>query len=55
MDAPRLTPSMRTAADDLELSKLLVIYPGLHPYPLAENVQAIPLSNLAEKSANLLD
>jgi predicted AAA+ superfamily ATPase len=54
-DAPRLTPSMRTAVNDLELSKLLVIYPGLHPYPLAEKIYAIPLSSLAEKSINLLE
>jgi len=28
VDAPRLTPSMRAAMKDLELSALLVIYPG---------------------------
>ena len=32
VDAPRLTASMRTAVNDLELSKLFVIYPGLHAY-----------------------
>ena len=55
VDAPRLTPSMRVAVNDLELSKLLVIYPGLHPYPLAENIYVIPLSSLAEESTNLLE
>jgi len=55
VDAPRLTSSMRTAMDALELSKLLVIYPGLQPYSLADNISAIPLSSLAEKSTNLLD
>lgn len=55
MDAPRLTPSMRAAINDLELSKLLVIYPGSQTYPLAENIQVIPLANLAEKSTGLLD
>ena len=55
VDAPRLTPSMRAAVDDLELSKLLVIYPGAQPYPLAENIHAIPFSSLAEKSTNLLE
>jgi predicted AAA+ superfamily ATPase len=54
VDAPRLTPSMRTAVKDLDLSKLLVIYPGMHPYPLTENIHAVPLTSLAEKSANLL-
>lgn len=55
VDAPRLTPSMHTAIEDLELSKLLVIYPGLHPYALAENIRAIPLASLAEGSAALLE
>ena len=49
VDAPRLQPSMRIAMEDLELSKLLVIYPGLYSYKIAENIQAIPLASLAEK------
>ena len=53
VDAPRLTPSMRTAHKDLELAQLLVIYPGPHPYPLDENIQAIPLASLAEGPINL--
>jgi predicted AAA+ superfamily ATPase len=53
VDAPRLTPSMRTALADLELSELLVVYPGPHPYPLTEQIRAIPLANLAENSADL--
>ena len=48
MDAPRLTPSMRAAMQDLELSTLLVIYPGAKPYSLAENIKTVPLSILAE-------
>lgn len=54
VDAPRLTPSMKISMEDLELSKLFVIYPGIHPYPLEENVQAIPLSALAEERTSLL-
>jgi len=45
---------MRTAVKDLDLSKLLVIYPGLQPYPLAVNIHVVPLASLAEKSTNLL-
>jgi predicted AAA+ superfamily ATPase len=55
VDAPRLTPSMRIADEDLGLSKLLVIYPGPHPYVLAENISAIPLARLAERPTRLLD
>jgi uncharacterized protein len=55
MDSPRVTPSMRTALKDLDLSKLLVIYPGLHPYPLADKIQTVPLKFLAENPGSLLD
>jgi predicted AAA+ superfamily ATPase len=55
MDAPRLTPSMHVALHDLELSKLLVIYPGPHPYQLTENIRVIPLTILATKPSELLE
>ena len=45
-DAPRLTPSMRIAMTDLELDRLLVVYPGTRRYPLAEGVEALPLQEL---------
>lgn len=51
VDAPRLTPSMRAAMEDLELSTLLVIYPGSKPYALAEDIRTVPLSCLAEAGA----
>ncbi len=46
-DAPRLTPSMRTSLVDLELDRLVVIYPGTRRYPLAEGVEVVPLVELA--------
>jgi predicted AAA+ superfamily ATPase len=55
VDAPRLTVSMRTAFSTLELSKLLVIYPGSLPYPLAEKIFVIPLTSLAENPVGLLE
>jgi hypothetical protein len=55
VDAPRLTPSMRTAADTLELSKLLVIYPGSLPYPLDDKTQVIPLTSLVENPTSFLE
>jgi predicted AAA+ superfamily ATPase len=54
VDAPRLTASMRTAFDTLELSKLKVIYPGQLSYPLAENMEVIPLASLVENPSSLL-
>jgi hypothetical protein len=44
MDAPKLTPSMRTAIQDLELDKLIVVYPGSQPYSLAKGITVMPLT-----------
>jgi len=43
-DAPRLTPSMRTALEDLRLEQLVVLYPGETSYALAERVTVRPLA-----------
>ena len=46
-DAPKLTPSMKTALSDLSLDMLFVIYPGARRYVIGERVEAIPLATLA--------
>jgi len=46
-DAPRLTPSMRIALDDLRLDRLIVIYPGNKSYSLAANVEVVPAVTVA--------
>jgi len=46
-DAPKLTPSMRIALDDLHLDRLIVIYPGNKSYPLAANVKVVPAATVA--------
>jgi hypothetical protein len=48
MDAPKLTPSMKIALEDLDLERLIVIYPGDRSYPLHDRVEAVPISVLAE-------
>jgi len=53
VDAPRLTPSMRIALEDLKLERLAVIYPGTKRYPLAEKIEAVPLSALARGEAGI--
>lgn len=45
-DAPRLTPSMRIAMENLNLAALYVVYPGTLRYPLAPGVEAVPLQAL---------
>jgi hypothetical protein len=41
-DAPALTPSMRIALADLDLAKLVVIYPGTQRYALTDRVTVMP-------------
>ena len=48
MDAPRLTPSMRTALEDVNLEQIAVVYPGTKRYSLGERVAAVPLESVAE-------
>ena len=42
-DAPKVTPSIRIAMDDLRLDVLHVVYPGPHGYRLADGIEAVPL------------
>ncbi|HMI88213.1 MAG TPA: ATP-binding protein [Polyangiaceae bacterium] len=46
-DAPRLTPSMRVALDDLKLDRIVVLYPGNVAYRLSERVEVEPVTALA--------
>jgi predicted AAA+ superfamily ATPase len=54
VDAPRLTPSMQIALEDLQLDHLTVIYPGERSYPLMEKVMAVPLSSLGTNDSPVL-
>lgn len=47
IDAPRMTPSMRAALEDLELDQLFIVYPGNLAYPIADKVSALPISSIA--------
>jgi uncharacterized protein len=50
-DAPRMTPSIRSALADLALERVVVIYPGDRRYRLAANVEVVPMSVLADAGA----
>lgn len=52
-DAPRLTPSMRTALEDLNLDRLLVVYPGTQRYSLAERVEVVPFLAISSEGDGL--
>jgi predicted AAA+ superfamily ATPase len=43
-DTPRITPSIRHALKDLHLERVAIIYPGDKRFPLAANVEAVPLA-----------
>ena len=47
--APRLTPSMRSALETLELHRLYVVYPGDRRFRMAENVVALPVSRILDE------
>jgi predicted AAA+ superfamily ATPase len=46
-DAPRVTPSMRIALEDLRLDHLTVLYPGERVYDLDRRIRAVPLAHIA--------
>ncbi len=48
-DAPKITPSIRSAMTDLELDSIAVVYPGNKRFRLSEQVEAVPLSAIAEE------
>ncbi len=44
-DAPKITPSMKIAIEDLKLDALYVIYPGNKDYALSDNIKVSGLGN----------
>jgi len=48
-DAPRVTPSIQIALEDLKLERVAVIYPGSKRYPLADRIEAVPIAALAHR------
>lgn len=51
-DAPRLTPSMRHALEDLKLKRLWVIYPGNKRYPLHAQVEVMPFDHFGHEMSD---
>ena len=46
-DAPRVTPSIRIALDDLSLERVAIVHPGDRRYPLDDRVEAVPVAALS--------
>lgn len=45
-DTPHITPSIRHALDDLKLTKVVILYPGNKRFPLGDQVEVVPASEL---------
>ena len=45
---PRVTPSMRSALDDLGLESIVLVHAGDRTFPLAERIRAVALSRMFE-------
>ena len=53
-DAPRVTPSMRIAMQDLRLHHLTVLYPGGAAYPLDDGITVMPLDTVGKGGMEVL-
>jgi len=50
-DAPKMTPSMSSALEDLELHRLLVVYPGSVGYAIRPKVEVMSLAQCVAELA----
>jgi len=48
-DTPKMTPSIRSALEDLALDSIAIVYPGDKRFRLSDQVEAVPLSAIAEQ------
>ena len=44
--APKITPSMRVALEDLHIDRLDVLYAGTETYPLTDRIRAVPVHRI---------
>jgi len=51
-DAPKITPSMRIALDDLGLARIIVIYPGKKRYSLHKKIDVVPFDDYLTESSS---
>ena len=54
-DAPKMTPSIRSALSDLGLSKVIIVYPGNKRFSLSQQVEAVPLADFADRGIGIED
>lgn len=54
VDAPRITPSIRIALEELKLERVVIVYPGSHCYQIADRVTAVPIELLLQSHTDFL-
>jgi hypothetical protein len=54
LDAPKVTPSMRIALQDLQLDRIFVIYPGTRRYAIDDHMEAVPFEEVVRGDAKSL-
>ncbi len=54
LDAPKVTPSMRVALQDLQLDRIFVIYPGTRRYAIDDHIEAVPFEEVVRRDAKSL-
>jgi predicted AAA+ superfamily ATPase len=54
-DAPKITPSLKSAIEELDLSHVWIIFPGKNGYPLSEKVTVVGLNELLKIRENLFN
>lgn len=54
VDAPRLSPSIRIAIEELKLERVVIVYPGTRCYQIADKVTAVPIGVLLQSPADFL-
>ena len=52
-ETPKITKSMRVAGADLALDHTLIIYPGIHLYPMDKGITAVPFSKVPQLAETL--
>jgi predicted AAA+ superfamily ATPase len=45
-DAPKMTPSIKNALEDLKLKRIVVIYPGSRRYSIHKQVNVVPFDEI---------
>lgn len=52
-DSPSLTKSMHRVLQDLELTQLIVVYPGTKRYPMADKITVVPFDKIDDEITKL--